>query len=127
MQDNYIGFIASHMGFDAHLTVMYTGPLSDEQKASIGIFLSNITTTEFVVCSRWEIAMFGPDNNIPVLRVIPTPYLWYLRRQIEKNEEIPKPSAFTDWNPHITLPDFGLYHKDIVLPSTIQLEGFGIH
>ncbi len=119
---NYIGLKANGMGFDAHLTVMYTGDLEPDQESHVENILSTLGSPAFYV-ERDSIVMFGPNNNIPVLKVTPTLAMWNLRKILDSSH-IPSPSEFP-WNPHITLefePD-----STLEIPPVIHLNQLGLY
>ncbi len=97
---NYIGLKAKGLGFDAHLTLMYTGDLTDEQEEHIE-WLIQPYVREYD-CFRHRIEMFGPNHDIPVVTVNPEPAIWGLRNLLEMSHAIPNPSTLI-WTPHITL------------------------
>lgn len=72
---SYISFKAKNMGFDAHLTVLYLGahePTEKEYKLFTGIVESNFNWPKTATVQRWFIDLFGPEKNLPVLRVFRT-------------------------------------------------------
>lgn len=120
---NYIGYKALGMGFDAHLTLLYTGNLEEDQAKSIEEFLLTIDPSlNHFMGVRQEIKMFGPNNDIPVVTVMVPDYIHKLRETLIK-AEIPNPSEFS-WNPHVTL-DLSVY--SIRLPLGMTFDDLGLY
>lgn len=124
---NYVGFKAWDMGFDAHLTVLFTGELEPQKELILQDILHEIgPQTNYVYPHK--IALFGPDNDIPVLRVQANESLFLLREQLIK-WGVPNKSDY-DFTPHITLklphrgePLFQTLH----IPTIIKLSNLGYY
>jgi 2'-5' RNA ligase len=122
---SYIGYKAQGMGFDAHLTILYLGRenLGPEKELEVVDFLEGDSWLSAPKVMRQTIDLFGPNNDIPVIRVMVPPELTWLRNEALK--EFGNGSEFKDWNPHITLD---LIHLDIVrIPFEIQLTDLGLY
>ena len=119
---SYVGFKAWDMGFDAHLTVCYFGP-----SATVDTICE---IDEIIKQPKWQgpawvqrdsLALFGPYENVPVLRVTVQPELLELREELERFSV----SKFLKWNPHITLD---LDRPDVLhLPARIKLDDLGVY
>lgn len=121
----YIGFKAWGLGFDAHLTMVYTGPLVKEQVEEIREFLlKNVSSTFWSIARRDGIAMFGEDSDIPVVLVTPNDEIMAIREMLISNYLIPNPSQW-DWNPHITLKFPS--SQPVVIPSIIKLAHLDVY
>lgn len=117
----YVGFKALDMGFDAHLTVCYFGPDATEKDLSeIQNILDAPMWSEPIWVVRKDIALFGPDNDVPVLRVTTPAILGALHMELADYSV----SEYT-WNPHITLDIDGA--DDIHIPVAIKLDHLGIY
>lgn len=125
--DNYIGWIANDMDFDAHCTFIYTGPLDTKDKADVNYRVESLKNNIDMRVTAVPIgyAMFGPEYDIPVLRlkIQGENALREIRKTLIKNG-VPDPSEF-GWNPHITLrlPTESTIH----IPPLIKLTSFGLH
>jgi 2'-5' RNA ligase len=125
---SYLGFKALDMGFDAHLTVLYLGNITHEQEKldSVATFLEGFRqefhdSSSYVI--RNDIQMFGPNKDIPVVRVIPNKQMWYWRKLAESM--LWNASEFKEWNPHITI-DLNA-PSNIILPKVIKVTDFGLY
>lgn len=122
---DYIGFKAWGLGFDAHLTMVYTGPLVEEQVIEIReILLRSVPSTFYSLAKRDEITMFGENNEIPVVLVDPHDEVRSLREVLTENPLIPNPSQWM-WNPHITLKF--IENQPLVIPSLIKLSHLDVY
>jgi 2'-5' RNA ligase len=125
MKDRYyLGLKAWDMGYDAHLTVHYLGELSQEDKTRIAIWIDKhqLTNYHFHV-ARDSIAMFGPKNNIPVLKLrMINDELTKLQQECE---QIWGKVSDYPWNPHITLKF--IPGQTIHIPELIRLSGFNLY
>lgn len=120
----YIGLKTHDLGFDAHLTLLYTGIMDEEQTQIANDILDTYGKQSYFVL-RDRVDLFGPRNNTPVLRVVP-PNLDLLDLRMTLIEKgVPNASSFNNWNPHITL-DFE-HSGPIHLPALIWLSDLGIH
>lgn len=100
------------MGFNAHLTLIYTGDLTKEKASEIEELLLTVDPGfHHFMGVRQEIKMFGSHNSIPVVTVMVPNQIIELRKYL-LNNGIPSPSEF-DWTPHVTL--------DLETSSTIRL------
>lgn len=124
---NYIGLQAVGMGFDAHMTLLYTGLLSPVQEAKVqGILTSLGPRLKYKVfgMERKSIEMFGPNYDTPVITLHMREDLKDIRNELIA-KGIPAPSEFTEWNPHITLK---LNHPHTIeIPAIIRLVGLGLY
>lgn len=119
---SYIGFQLPEISDKAHLTLLYLG----EDVAKNRLALATEFVTPFIfdswLAKRHSIDMFGPNKNVPVLRVSVSQGLQNLR--VDLVEALGNVSEFKDWQPHITL------HLDseytIHLPREIQLDDLGV-
>lgn len=121
----YIGFKAQHMGFDAHLTVMYLGRhLTESDAKCINGILDEIgRDVMFVERNRIEIFRHGT----PVVTVTPIEGqgdLYGVRKQLE-DYGLESKSEF-DFNPHITLKMKNRDHT-IYIPKIIRLDHLGLY
>lgn len=121
--NTYIGFKAEGMGFDAHLTVLYTGPLDKDRTDAVKSILSTFAPINIWV-ERKGIELFGPENNIPVVTVYTSETLINLRQKL-LDYGIPNASKFKEWNPHITLAVDP--NKIIKIPAAIRLVNLGFY
>lgn len=113
----YIGFKARGLGFaSAHVTMLYLGKQKNPQ--SIVNKLEKEFNNVSVKCRRGPIAMFGPNQDIPVLTLIPDLKLWGIRRQLEAM--YPFYNKTYGFNPHITLEMDT--PSNICLPYTVELN-----
>lgn len=124
---NYIGLRATNMGFDAHMTLLYTGHLSPVQELKVQRALDWIDSRlkyQVFNMDRKSIEMFGPNKDIPVLTLYPKDDLNEIRESLI-GKGVPAPSAFAEFNPHITLK---LNHNyTIEIPPRIRLVGLGLY
>lgn len=118
----YIGLKAWDMGFDAHLTVMYLGPLDGERENYVNYVLSQIGRQEFLV-GRNRIDLFANSTPVVVVDDV-TDNLKKLRKRLERTYGLISPSTFP-FNPHISL---SLDHYETVhIPLTIKLDQLGFY
>jgi 2'-5' RNA ligase len=118
----YIGLRAWDMGFDAHLTVLYTGPLDKEREDYVRQVIYDIGPANFLVFRR-GIEIFAGD--IPVVTVTPHEgALFLLREMLEQEYGIISPSTFP-FNPHISLKLNEL--NTIHIPKVIKLDKLGLY
>lgn len=122
---SYIGFKAWGFGFDAHLTMVWTDALTDQQVFDIREVLhATVSTSYFSLAKRKGITLFGPNNDIPVLTVQPHEELHVLREVLAEHPLIPNPSEYP-WNPHVTL---GFEHmQPLVIPPIIKLSHLDVY
>lgn len=121
---NYVGLKTLNLGFDGHLTVLYTGDL-DSDRASAAEWLVEEWLLKHSIERFYAIPtepdLFGPNNDIPVIIVQPSPAILDLREYL-LSQGLPNPSEFP-WTPHITIPflspKFGA--------STIELGKLGVY
>ncbi len=121
---SYIGLKAWDMGFDAHLTLIYTGKMSADREARTRFEMERVTKglNYTFQALRRNIQMFGPLYNIPVLTVQPDQGLLILMKQLQLH--IPSKSQYK-WNPHITL---NLDSSETInLPHIIKLDRLNIY
>lgn len=120
----YIGFKAMNMGFDAHMTVLYLGQITKLQEQLALKFLEDYKHLKNTPVERVGFDMFGPNYDLPVLRVGVPLELWRFREALENHSYLPNPSSY-DWNPHITLKtkDVGT----ITIHPTIRLAQLGLY
>jgi 2'-5' RNA ligase len=120
----YIGFKALGMGFDAHLTVIYTGRMNPEKEDKVRQLLDKVPMRDhYCDVQRKRIALFGPTLTTPVVLVeVPGSLLTVRDKLIEAG--VPNPSQYK-WNPHITL-DIKT-PGTITIPSTIILSNFDLY
>ncbi len=107
----YIGMKAWDMGFDAHLTIMYLGPMSYNER-NTARWLTDIMRDKYreVYVLRNKIEIFA--ENTPVITVVEHENsLTRLRKWFEE-EGLVSPSTFP-FNPHISL--------NLDVPSTLHL------
>lgn len=128
---NYIGFKALDMGFDAHLTMLYTGDLSFDQVRDIEFALEHMSLKyngDWV--ERKALDLFGPIDSdtlratTPVVVVNVSENLKMLR-EILIDMEFPNPSEYP-WNPHISL-DFSSGMHTIKIPPMIRITNLGLY
>ena len=99
---SYIGLKAWGFGVDAHLTLLYTGDLSPEQEEATQELVSRVVNSAFYsIATRVGFDLFGPQLNIPVLKVSVLDEVYALREYFIENG-VPNGSEF-GFNPHITL------------------------
>lgn len=124
----YVGLKANNMGFDAHLTVFYLGEITQVQEQLARRVLEDFDYSypnQIFYVERENISMFGPNNDIPVLTVMPmSGALERLRDMFADHAYLPNPSEF-DWNPHITIKF--KYGAPIILPGLIELTNLGLY
>lgn len=124
---SYIGLQAVGMGFDAHMTLLYTGYLSPVQEDKVERILSSLgPRLKYKVFNmeRKSIKMFGPNHDIPVVTMHIREDLEEIREKLIK-KGVPAPSDFEKFNPHITLK---LNHPyTIEIPARIRLVGLGLY
>jgi hypothetical protein len=121
---SYISFKAQDMGFDAHLTVLYLGEdePTREQRFAFDKIMADGKWQGDSLAKRWFIDLFGPETNIPVLRVFVPPELLAFRMLCESI--MGNGSEYKNWNPHITLD---LAHNDTIhIPSEIKLTDLSL-
>lgn len=111
------------MGFDAHMTLLFTGDLTKTKEYFIRGYLEKFDRHDAVYeVERKCISMFG-EGNIPVVEIIPTNFLSGLRLHMIESK-FPNPSEF-GFNPHITLK---LDHdEDIHIPRIIELTHLDLY
>lgn len=121
---NYIGFKAWGLGYDAHLTLIYTGDLSDQQVTELRtLLLKTVPSTFYSLAKRLEFAMFGPKHDVPVIKVECIEEVIILRESL-LSYGVPNPSEW-GWNPHITLqltPE-----QPLVIPSIFKLSHLDVY
>lgn len=123
---NYIGLQATGMGYDAHMTLLYTGNLTDSAEARVQRILDSLgTRLKYRVFSldRKSIEMYGPNKDIPVLTLHMHKDLQRIREQLI-GKGVPSPSEF-GFNPHITLKLN--HHYTVEIPPKIRLVGLGLY
>jgi hypothetical protein len=118
----YIGLQAWDMGFDAHLTLIYTGKVNPAMEHRIQEIIYRRGGV-FHFANRKEIAMLGPNRDTPVLLVEPDDHMWHLRKALLR-EGAPNRSQF-HWTPHITLKLDGPY--EVRIPKVIKLTNLGFY
>lgn len=118
----YVAFKALDMGFDAHMTVIYLGKISVLQERLAQTIIDEFPYLYQV--GRNNIEMFGPNNDIPVVTVIPPVGIWKLRKKLEQYSYLPNPSEYA-WNPHITLD--AKPNQVIIIPPAIRLTMLGLY
>lgn len=122
---SYIAYKAQGMGFDAHLTVLYLGehePTEQEHKLFNGLVDSGFNWPKTTIVQRWFIDLFGPETNIPVVRVFVSPAMIAFRKACEAI--LGNGSEYKGWNPHITLD---LTHLNTIhIPHEIQLTDLSL-
>lgn len=124
-EKNYIGFKAWGFGYDAHLTMVYTGPLTEDQVQEIRrVLLASVSSSYFSLAKRMEIAMFGPNQDLPVLIVDPHEEIHVLREVLSEHPSIPNSSEFS-WNPHVTLKFQEM--QPLVVPPVIKLSHLDVY
>jgi 2'-5' RNA ligase len=122
---SYIGFKAWGFGFDAHLTMVWTNKLDANQVREISQILRNsVSPSYFSLAKRLDFAMFGPDQDIPVLLVDPHEEIHVLREVLVEHPNIPNPSEYP-WNPHITLKL--VPRQPLVIPPIIKLSHLDVY
>ena len=124
---NYIGFKAWDMGFNAHLTLVYTGEVGPQQELIIKDILHEIGEQTHYVYPH-KLALFGPDNDIPVLRVRADESLFLLREQLIK-WGVPNKADY-DFVPHITLqlPQTRVpSNEKLIIPIVIRLANLDFY
>lgn len=121
---NYIGFKAWGLGFDAHMTLLYTGDLSPEDEKTVENTISRAVNSSFYsVATRQYLDLFGPDLNVPVLRVSVMDELLALREHFIA-AGVPNPSEY-HYNPHISLQF--IENQPLVIPAYIRLSHLGLY
>lgn len=88
------------MGFDAHLTLIFTGEMEPEEESLVKEIVYEASYKSYMV-ERKEIAMFGPEKNIPVIKVLDNLDLHSLRERLLQRGV--RSASEYSWNPHITL------------------------
>jgi hypothetical protein len=125
MSVSYVGFKAWGFGFDAHLTMVWTDTLTVEQTIEIReVLKASISPHYFSLAKRLDFALFGPDEDIPVLLVDPHEEVHALREVLADHPLIPNPSQYP-WNPHVTLK-FEPY-QPLVIPPIIKLSHLDVY
>lgn len=120
-KNNYIGFKAWDLGFDAHMTFIYTGKMSEDEISLTKKLLHERGEVK-ALAIRNKIDMFG-YGRVPVVTLWVTPALKQFRRELIA-KGVPNPSKYK-WNPHITLK---LNHDDtITIPKYIKLTDLDIY
>lgn len=121
---NYIGFKAWGFGFDAHLTLLYTGNLTSDEEETVEKLISRAVNSSFYsVATRLSIDMFGPEFNVPVVRVNVLDEVLAIREYFI-SEGVPNPSEFP-FNPHVSL-EF-TENQPLVIPSHFRLSRLGLY
>lgn len=117
---NYIGYKAEGMGFDAHLTLLYTGDLDSPLLLKYAESLvDRYGHTDGLEVIRDEIIMFG--TNPVVLLEVPL-MLTEIHNLFVKHWPVVHSNA---WRPHITIK----YNHDdtILIPKRIRLHSLGVY
>jgi 2'-5' RNA ligase len=123
----YVGLKAQGMGFDAHLTVHCLGKISILQERLAVTVINNWLdfSNGIYFVERMGIELFGPVNDIPVVKVgLINDDLFELNRKFKQHSYLPDPSEF-EWNPHITLNLKS--NETIRIPKIIKLTDLGLY
>jgi hypothetical protein len=123
---NYVGLQAVNMGFEAHLTLIYTGDLSPHKEALYEEIIDSLGKRiryHVFNLDRNNIEMFGPNHDIPVLRLNMSANLNDLRNELI-DRGIRNVSEYS-FNPHISLKLDN--HYTVEIPPRVRLVGLGLY
>ena len=121
---NYIGLKAWGFGFDAHMTLLYTGNLTSSEEKTVQDLISRAVTSSFYsVAVRANLDLFGPELNVPVLRMSVMDEIYALREHFI-SMGVPNLSEY-GFNPHITLQF--VENQPLVIPSHFRLSHLGLY
>ena len=113
---------------DAHVTIMFLGTVSENLAGRsadeiVTVLHQEPELNQYLIVRTTERVMFGQNQDIPVV-LVDNPLLHHNRSVVEEllfDIGIESASAFTEYKPHITLPepDYVLPKEVVIAPPTL--------
>lgn len=122
-RNNHLGLEVMDMGFPAHLTIHYLGTTDRRQQLEIQDWIHEQQLKfQTFYATRKSIDLFGPRNNLPVVRVTLTDEVIALHEEAKRRW--PGPGNYP-WTPHITikLEEAPTVH----IPTVFKLINFNLY